>query len=192
MSSTGMASSASTVFHWLDRHGAMAAVLEQPRPRPDPQAGMDRQTLWTVVVARRGPESAFLGLADDRCKYGLLSGMRRITIYSSRRERRCDRERLPYNLLNGNRLTWDVDYSWADGGDSWSEQWGGPEKQWRGAILPRIRAFVPARTCLEIAPGHGRWTQFLKDLCDQLIVVDLSASCIAACQQRFSNCANIR
>jgi Methyltransferase domain len=91
-----------------------------------------------------------------------------------------------------NRLTWDVDYSWADGGDSWSEQWGGPEKQWRGTILPRIRDFVPARTCLEIAPGHGRWTQFLKDLCDQLFVVDLSASCIAACQQRFSNCANIR
>ena len=90
-----------------------------------------------------------------------------------------------------NRLTWDAENSWTDGGDSWSEPWGGPENQWRGAILPRIRQFLPAHTCLEIAPGRGRWTQFLKDACERLIVVDLSSSCIATCQQRFADCSNI-
>jgi Methyltransferase domain len=90
-----------------------------------------------------------------------------------------------------NRLIWDAEYPWADGGDGWSEEWGGPAKQWHGAILPRISAFLPARTCLEIAPGHGRWTQFLKDACERLIIVDLSSSCIAACQQRFADCSNI-
>jgi hypothetical protein len=90
-----------------------------------------------------------------------------------------------------NRWAWDVKYPWADGGDSWSERWGGPAKQWHGAILPRISAFLPARTCLEIAPGYGRWTQFLKDACERLIIVDLSSRCIAACQQRFADCSNI-
>jgi hypothetical protein len=44
---------------------------------------------------------------------------------------------------------------------------------------------------LEIAPGHGRWTQFLKDACERLILVDLSGSCIAACQHRFPDCSHI-
>jgi hypothetical protein len=44
---------------------------------------------------------------------------------------------------------------------------------------------------LEIAPGHGRWTQFLKDACERLMVVDLSGSCIAACQHRFADCSHI-
>jgi hypothetical protein len=47
--------------------------------------------------------------------------------------------------------------------------------------------FVPADTILEIAPGHGRWTQFLKGLCTKLILVDLSPTCIEACKVRFSS-----
>jgi ubiquinone/menaquinone biosynthesis C-methylase UbiE len=90
-----------------------------------------------------------------------------------------------------NRLAWDVRYPWIDRGDSWSERWGGPEKQWHGSILPRICAFLPAHTCLEIAPGYGRWTQFLKDACAHLIVVDLSNRCITACRERFANCSHI-
>jgi SAM-dependent methyltransferase len=90
-----------------------------------------------------------------------------------------------------NRLKWDVEHGWADGGDGWSEPWGGPEKQWHGAILPRIRPFLPARTCLEIAPGYGRWTRFLKDLCGRLIIVDVSSRCISACEDRFADCSNI-
>ena len=130
-------------------------------------------------------------VAASIARNGLLSGMWRITIYDWHRIS-LRQGATTIQSVKWNRLTWDVDYSWADGGDNWSEPWGGPEKQWRGAILPRIRAFVPARTCLEIAPGHGRWTQFLKDLCDQLIVVDLSSSCITACEQRFADCPNIR
>ncbi len=63
--------------------------------------------------------------------------------------------------------------------------------QWYGSLLPRIHAFLPTVTLLEIAPGYGRWTQYLKDLCQQLIVVDLSEKCIAACQERFADCSNI-
>ena len=63
--------------------------------------------------------------------------------------------------------------------------------QWNATILPRIRAFLPVQTILEIAPGFGRWTQFLKDFCGNLIVVDLSEKCIKACQERFAGCSHI-
>ena len=63
--------------------------------------------------------------------------------------------------------------------------------QWYGTILPRIRAFLPAHTILEIAPGFGRWTAFLKNSCTQLLVVDLSEKCIQACQERFAGCRHI-
>jgi SAM-dependent methyltransferase len=87
--------------------------------------------------------------------------------------------------LEQNLKTWNETYTWAEGGDEWSRPWGGPAAQWYGAILPRIRAFVPTHTILEIAPGFGRWTQFLIPLGDDLILVDMSAKCIAACRRRF-------
>jgi hypothetical protein len=39
---------------------------------------------------------------------------------------------------------------------------------------------------LEIAPGYGRWTHFLRDLCDQLVIVDIAESAIAYCRERFA------
>ena len=63
--------------------------------------------------------------------------------------------------------------------------------QWYGTILPRIHRFVPTGNILEIACGYGRWTQFLRNLCQNLVVVDLSEECIQACRQRFSESSNI-
>jgi 2-polyprenyl-3-methyl-5-hydroxy-6-metoxy-1,4-benzoquinol methylase len=93
--------------------------------------------------------------------------------------------------LHENLNQWDASYSWHDEGDEWSYAWGGTEPMWLGTLLPRIRAFVPTGTILEIAPGFGRWAQFLKDACDQLIVVDLAERCIEACRERFSSATNI-
>jgi ubiquinone/menaquinone biosynthesis C-methylase UbiE len=58
-------------------------------------------------------------------------------------------------------------------------------------LLARIHAFVPVPTILEIGPGQGRWTQYLKQLCDQLILVDVAAPCIYACRQRFAEESHI-
>ena len=38
---------------------------------------------------------------------------------------------------------------------------------------------------LEIAPGFGRWTHYLREHCQQLHVVDPDARCIEACRRRF-------
>ncbi|MCP4198971.1 MAG: class I SAM-dependent methyltransferase [Proteobacteria bacterium] len=86
---------------------------------------------------------------------------------------------------------WGDDYDWSHSGDRWSAKWGGVDMHWYGTLLPRIHEFLPAKTILEIAPGYGRWTQYLKDQCERLIAVDLSAVCIEACRQRFNKIPHI-
>lgn len=86
---------------------------------------------------------------------------------------------------------WDGDWDWAERGDEWSAWWGGTDALWHGALLPRIHSFVPTATVLEIAPGFGRWTQYLKGLCEQLVIVDLAERCIEHCRERFREATNI-
>jgi SAM-dependent methyltransferase len=86
---------------------------------------------------------------------------------------------------------WDHEWDWSSAGDEWSQWWGGTPALWHGALLPRIHSFVPAPTMLEIAPGFGRWTQYLKDLAERLVIVDLAERCIAGCRERFADATNI-
>lgn len=88
--------------------------------------------------------------------------------------------------VSENHTAWSGEYDWAARGEEWSRTWGGPDAQWWTTVFPRIRAFVPAARILEIAPGYGRWTHFLKDLCEELIAVDLSEECVGACRERFA------
>jgi ubiquinone/menaquinone biosynthesis C-methylase UbiE len=44
---------------------------------------------------------------------------------------------------------------------------------------------------LEIACGYGRWTQYLKEFCKDIVVVDLSRECIADFRRRFPNYLHI-
>jgi SAM-dependent methyltransferase len=93
--------------------------------------------------------------------------------------------------IDENLRKWDGDYHWRRNGERWSRPWGSPQMQWHASILPRIRGFVPAGTILEIAPGFGRWTEHLKDLCDELIAVDLAKRCVDACKERFAGCSRL-
>jgi SAM-dependent methyltransferase len=77
-------------------------------------------------------------------------------------------------------------YDWKEAGEEWSEPWGSSAAQWTGTIFPRIRECLPVGTILEIAPGFGRWTHYLKDYCNELWAVDKSSACIEACQERFA------
>jgi len=93
--------------------------------------------------------------------------------------------------IERNKEIWDGAYQWANRGDEWSETWGGPNLQWYGSILPRIFRFLPSTHVLEIACGFGRWTNFLKDLSENLSAIDLSEECIEACKKRFEESSNI-
>ena len=88
--------------------------------------------------------------------------------------------------ITDNLTAWNERYHWSDRGDEWSAVWGGTESLWWTTLFPRIRSLVPAATILEIAPGFGRCTQYLKDLCDRLYVVDLAPACLEACRRRFA------
>ncbi len=89
--------------------------------------------------------------------------------------------------IEDNLRLWGSRYVWPAGGDEWSTRWGGSESQWFGAIYPRVHAFLPAATILEIAPGYGRWTQYLQEHCERLVLVDLNQNCIDRCRERFAS-----
>jgi ubiquinone/menaquinone biosynthesis C-methylase UbiE len=93
--------------------------------------------------------------------------------------------------IEENTEIWDQTYSWPQNGDEWSEAFGNTEAMWWFVLCPRLHRYVPADTILEIAPGHGRWTEYLRRLCKSLVIVDLSESCIATCKERFADALNI-
>jgi len=93
--------------------------------------------------------------------------------------------------IDENKSIWERTYVWDQRGDEWSKGWGGVSMQWYGSIFPRIHSFLPTQTALEIGPGFGRWTHFLKDICTKLILVDLSEKCIEECKRRFNDCSHI-
>lgn len=83
-------------------------------------------------------------------------------------------------------------YNWPAGGDEWSEAWGSASNQWSISLYPRVGRWLPSGTILEIAPGFGRWTQFLVGQCEKLVLVDLSPKCIEACRQRFGEGGHVK
>lgn len=93
--------------------------------------------------------------------------------------------------IEENRERWLI-YNWSEEGDEWSAEWGGTPYLWYGTIFPRIQAFFPAGSILEIAPGYGRCTQYLLSLCRELTVVDLAEKCINACRERFKTSPYIK
>ena len=81
---------------------------------------------------------------------------------------------------------------WKDGGEEWSKPWGNSAAQWAGVIFPRIRDCLPAETILEIAPGFGRWTHYLREHCQNLWLVEKADQCYAACSERFGTDPRIK
>jgi ubiquinone/menaquinone biosynthesis C-methylase UbiE len=87
--------------------------------------------------------------------------------------------------VGDNQRFWDEEYDWEAGGEEWSDSWGDSWSQWYFCIYPRIAWLLPVGLTLEIAPGFGRWTRFLKEHTRHLVGVDLSTKCVEACRQRF-------
>jgi hypothetical protein len=88
--------------------------------------------------------------------------------------------------VDENREVWGGTYDWPESGDEWSTAWGGTDAQWHASVFPRVQPFLPARTLLEIAPGFGRWSQYLIPLSERYIGVDLAAAGVEACRRRFA------
>jgi SAM-dependent methyltransferase len=111
------------------------------------------------------------------------------SIHAQRHDNICRGIKLP--TIEENRKVWNDYQSWKKGGKDWSEDWGNPDNQWWGSIFPRLHSYVPTGKILEIGPGFGRWTRYLKELCNELVVVDLSEICIQECKKRFPSSSKI-
>jgi len=76
-------------------------------------------------------------------------------------------------------------FDWSARGSEWCAGFGGVEKAWEHAIRPRIAAFVPTGHVLELGPGYGVWTDYLRPLAERMTLVDLAPNCIEFCRKRF-------
>lgn len=81
---------------------------------------------------------------------------------------------------------WNNDSAWIEDGHEWSKHFGSTEKLWNQYIFDDLKEFRNKKI-LEIAPGHGRMTQFLSVLASELSVIDLNNNCIEATRKKLGN-----
>lgn len=74
---------------------------------------------------------------------------------------------------------------WSNRGVEWCDGFGGVQAAWDHALLPRINAFLPTGHTLELGPGYGVWTDYLRPLSKCMTLVDLAPNCIEFCRKRF-------
>lgn len=91
----------------------------------------------------------------------------------------------------GNRWYWSH-YDWPEWGEEWSRPFGGTAGLWFSILYPRLWRRLPAAHALEIGPGFGRISNYLRRMCDRLTLVDLTPRCIEACRRRFAADAHIQ
>lgn len=81
---------------------------------------------------------------------------------------------------------WNDESMWSEGGHEWSKSFGTTENLWNKHIFDDIKEFRNKKI-LEIAPGHGRITQFLSILASELLVVDLNENCIKKTKEKLDH-----
>ena len=81
---------------------------------------------------------------------------------------------------------WDNEKNWTEGGHEWSSQFGTTENLWNKHLFDDLKEFRNKKI-LEIAPGHGRITQFLSILAQELIVADLNPNCITKTKEKLGD-----
>lgn len=80
-----------------------------------------------------------------------------------------------------NRAIWES-WNWDGGGDEWT-----PNEEWKASLMTHILTpAVPAgAVVVEIGPGAGRWTGELLKHCSSYQGLDISATCVEVCQEKF-------
>ena len=95
------------------------------------------------------------------------------------------------NTVQDNLRMWNEEHPWTKDGDEWDGQarfHGRSYEEWKRSLIDEfLRPHLsPDATVVEIAPGHGRWTETIVENCRRLYLVDLSPNCIEFCRERFA------
>jgi len=97
-----------------------------------------------------------------------------------------------HGSVEWNRQKWGNADHWERNGNNWSfhaEFCGQPYERWRQSVVETfIEPYLgPDIDVLEIAPGQGRWTEYIVGNSASLTLVDLNQSCIEVCRERFGS-----
>lgn len=84
------------------------------------------------------------------------------------------------------------EHHWSHAGEEWAVGYADNDTAnadiaWSVGIWPRIHRCLPAAHILEIGPGFGAWTQFLRQWSRHMTLVDLTPRCIDECRKRFGS-----
>jgi len=98
--------------------------------------------------------------------------------------------------IEWNKKLWNDDFPWPKNGDEWDNQAGfcnQPYEKWKNSIAENfiLNNINEESVVLEIAPGHGRWTEFILKKVKKIILVELSQERIKYCKKIFDNSKNI-
>jgi ubiquinone/menaquinone biosynthesis C-methylase UbiE len=98
------------------------------------------------------------------------------------------------NVKNNLQL-WDHDYDWTADGDEWeyqADRSGVSYSEWKSSLVSHlIEPYARDADVIEIAPGHGRWSEFIIGMCRHATLVDLGPNCLEYCRTRFAENANV-
>jgi ubiquinone/menaquinone biosynthesis C-methylase UbiE len=95
-----------------------------------------------------------------------------------------------------NRKHWDR-AEWEQYGNGWTFHANAcrqPYESWKDSVVTTFLDpyLHDADDVVEIAPGHGRWTEYMVGRTGSLTLADVTASCIDVCRERFGQYDNIR
>ncbi len=88
-----------------------------------------------------------------------------------------------------NRNHW-AGADWGQNGNGWTfhaDACSQPYESWKQSVVTTFLDpyLHDAHDVVEVAPGHGRWTEYMVGRTDSLTLVDVTPSCIDVCRERF-------
>jgi hypothetical protein len=97
--------------------------------------------------------------------------------------------------IEANVKQWN-DYEWKLDGDEWTGQaelCGVSYNVWKTSLVDHlICPYVdPGAHVIEVAPGHGRWSEYIIPSSGFVTLDDLSPNCLCFCRKRFSQYENV-
>jgi SAM-dependent methyltransferase len=97
--------------------------------------------------------------------------------------------------LEWNRKAWGTRHDQVEAGDEWAgmaRHCGQPYEEWKSSLVATfVEPYVLDADVLEIAPGHGRWTEYIAQKARSVALVDINQNCLDACQQRFGHLPHV-
>lgn len=119
----------------------------------------------------------------------LLKRATHLDFFSQRLQYLESKKKYPgWNSISQNKLTWN-NWDWNQMGEEWTKS-----ESWKNKLVSEIivKLIPEDSSIIEVGPGGGRWTEFLKNKASLLYLIDISKKCLELSAERFSKDKNIQ